>query len=362
MAMGVSTLADMNEKVRRGNFFEDFQLGQEIAHATPRTLGEGDAALYLALYGSRFPLHCSDDFARKLGYRRAPLDDWLVFHMVFGRTVADISWNAVSNLGYADGRLGVPVYPGDTIRATSRVIGLRETSNREAGIVYVRTRGINQRGETVADYARWVMVRKRDPWAAPPPPKVPDLPASVPPDSLELPPGIRLSGYDSDQAGSPFLWDDYAVGERLDHVDGTTVEEVEQMMVTRLYQNNAPVHLNEHLMKGGRFGGRIVMAGHIISVVRALTFNGFSNAFRVAAINGGRHTAPVIAGDTLYAWSEVLEKAPLRGCADAGVLRVRTTAVKNRTCADYPYRDANGGDDPAVVLDLDYSVLLPRRF
>lgn len=351
----------MSEKVGRGNFFEDFRLDQEIAHAVPRTLGEGDAALYLALYGSRFPLHCSNEFARALGCPRAPLDDWLVFHMVFGRTVADISWNAISNLGYADGRFGVPVYPGDSVRATSRVIGLRETSNREAGIVYVRSRGVNQRGEMVADYARWVMVGKRDPKAAAPTPQVPDLPESVPLQSLDVPTAIALADYDVGETGSPFLWDDYAVGERLDHIDGATIEEVEQMMATRLYQNNAPVHLNEHLMEGGRFGRRIVMAGHVISVVRALTFNGLSNAFRVAAINGGRHTAPVVAGDTLYAWSEVLDKSALSGRRDAGALRLRTVAVKNRPCFDYPDKDANGTYDPAVVLDLDYSVLVPRR-
>ena len=133
----------MTEKTWRGNFFEDFHLGQEIVHPVPRTFGEGDATIYLALYGIRFPLHCADEFARRLGYPRAPLDDWLVFHTVFGRTVADISWNAISDLGNADGRFGVPVYPGDSVRATSHVIGLRETSNREAGIVYVRSRGVN---------------------------------------------------------------------------------------------------------------------------------------------------------------------------------------------------------------------------
>ena len=107
-----------------GNFFEDFRIGQEIVHATPRTVTEGDVALYTGalrralrrrLVRSRSP--------HRLGLPRAPVDELLAFHLVFGKTVPDISLNAIANLGYADGRFGVPVYPGDTVATTSTVIG-----------------------------------------------------------------------------------------------------------------------------------------------------------------------------------------------------------------------------------------------
>ena len=98
-------------KTSAGNFFEDFRVGQELRHATPRTVTTGDAALYTALYGSRFVLTSSDDFARTLGLPAAPIDDWLAFHIVFGKTGPDISLNAVANLGYAGGRFGLPVFP-----------------------------------------------------------------------------------------------------------------------------------------------------------------------------------------------------------------------------------------------------------
>ncbi len=91
-------------KTNPGRFFEDFRLGETIRHATPRTVTAADAALYTALYGSRFAVQSSDAFAAALGYPRSPLDDLLVFHVVFGKTVPDISLNAVANLGYADGR------------------------------------------------------------------------------------------------------------------------------------------------------------------------------------------------------------------------------------------------------------------
>src|SRR5262249_38692122 len=154
--------------------FEDFRIGETIIHATPRTVGEGERAIYIALTGSRFALTSSDEFARRLKLPAAPLDDVLVFNLVFGRSVPDISLNAIANLGYADGRFGVAVYPGDTLSARSEVIGLKENSNRETGNVYVRTTGINQRGQIALSYVRWVMVRKRDRETAPPQIVIPD--------------------------------------------------------------------------------------------------------------------------------------------------------------------------------------------
>src|SRR3954469_8627589 len=121
-------------KTSAGNFFEDFRLGQTIRHATPRTLTVGDVALYTALFGGRFAVQSSDAFAKAIGYSRAPIDDLLVFHVVFGKTVPDVSLNAVANLGYAECRFLHPVYPGDTLSAVSEVIGLKENANRKTGI------------------------------------------------------------------------------------------------------------------------------------------------------------------------------------------------------------------------------------
>src|SRR6266404_9734603 len=149
-------------KTSAGNFFEDFRVGTLIRHATPRTVTAGDVTLYGSLYGPRFAVQASDTFAQAIGYPRAPVDDLLVFHIVFGKTVPDISINAVANLGYAAGRMLAPVYPGDTLHAASEVIGLRENSNRKTGMVYVRSTGRKQDGSPVLEYVRWVMVRKRD--------------------------------------------------------------------------------------------------------------------------------------------------------------------------------------------------------
>jgi 2-methylfumaryl-CoA hydratase len=347
-------------KTDPGRFFEDFRLGQTIRHATPRTITSGDVALYTALTGSRFAVQSSDEFAKRAGYEASPVDDLLVFHVVFGKTVPDISLNAVANLGYANGRFLTPVFPGDTLATVSEVIGLKENANRETGVVYVRSVGTNQFGRTVVDYVRWVMVRKRNRDTPAPDAHVPVLPAAVSREALGAAcPRIDAAAWDDALSGSPHRWGDYEVGEKIDHVDAMTVEEAEHQIATRLYQNTAKVHFDAHGARDTRFGRRLIYGGVVISLARALSFNGLGNAFHVAGINAGRHVAPLFAGDTVFAWSEVLDRTDLPGRDDVGALRLRTVATKNRPCADHPLKQGDG-HAPDVILDLDYWVLMPR--
>ncbi len=347
-------------KTSAGNFFEDFSVGQDLVHAVPRTVSAGDVSLYTALYGMRFPVQSSTEFARRIGYADAPLDDLLVFHIVFGKTVPEVSLNAAANLGYAGMRFAAPVFPGDTLTARSTVIGLKENSNGKTGTVYVRSSGVNQTGQTVLEYVRWVMVKKRSLDGHAPEPVVPDLPEAVPAANLTVPEAFHGDGWDFDLSGELHRWGDYEPGEKIDHVDGMTIEEAEHQIAARLYQNTSKVHFNQHQEKEGRFGRRIVYGGHVISLARALSFNGLANAFRVAAVNAGSHTAPAFAGDTVYAWSEVLERIELPGRDDPGALRLRTVATKDMPCSSFPLRAADGTYEKAVLLDLDYTVLIPR--
>jgi 2-methylfumaryl-CoA hydratase len=203
-------------------------------------------------------------------------------------------------------------------------------------------------------------VRKRDEAAPAPGDHVPRLPTVLDPKVLgEACPPLDIAAYDLALAGSPYRFGDYDVAERIDHVDGVTVEEAEHQIATRLYQNNARIHFDQYNAGKGRFGRRLIYGGHVISLARALSFNGLANAFHVAAINGGRHVAPLFAGGTVFAWSEVLAKSELPGRQDVGALRLRTVATRDRPCEDFPLK--SGEDyDSAVLLDLDYWVLMPR--
>jgi 2-methylfumaryl-CoA hydratase len=344
-----------------GNYFEDFRTGQILNHGPARTVSAGDAALYTALYGGRFAPQSSDVFARTLGMPSAPIDDLLVFHLIFGKTVPEVSLNAIANLGYAECRFLKPVFAGDTLSARSEVLGARENANRESGIVYVRSTGFNQRQEPVLSYARWAMVRKRANDADVPSGQAPKLAPAVEAHDLAIDGKARFASFDRAGTGGTLFFDDYAVGARIDHGDAMTVEDAEHMMATRLYHNTARVHFNAHAEKQGRFGRRIVYGGHVISIARALSFNGLANAWFVRGINAGRHVAPCFGGDTVYAWSEILGKAGPSGHDDFGYLRVRTVATKDRPCGDFPYKSGGDGNyDPAVILDLDYWALMPR--
>jgi len=343
----------VNGKSTQGRFFEDFSLGETIQHATPRTITTGDAALYTALTGTRFALQSSDVFARRVGLRRAPVDNLLAFHIAFGKTVPDISLNAVANLGYAECRFLAPIYPEDTIAVASDVIGLKQNRDGRNGIVYVRSKAVNQHREPVLSWVRWVMVEKRDPDSPAPEPLVPDLADAVV--DLAIPDGLDARGWNDMQAGSADRWENYSAGERIDHLAGVTVENTEHGLAARLYQNNARVHFNAQRAHGTRFGQRVVYGGHIMSLARALSHNGLANACLIAAINGGTHANPVFAGDTIYAWTEVIAAHPLPARSDLGALRLCTRATKDLPCADFPKAG------PRVVLDLDYTVLMPRR-
>jgi len=348
----------MVPKTDAGRFFEDFRLGETLHHATPRTLTAGDQALYTAFYGGRHALYSSAPFARACGLAEAVLDPLLVFHTVFGKTVPDVSLNAVANLGYAEGRFLRPVAAGAALTATSEVIGLKETSSRKSGVVYVRTTGQSD-GDAVLSYVRWVLVRKRDIEAPAPTEYVPTTANSVAASDLVIPEGLDFSGYDFASAGAPHAFEDYAVGEKIDHGDGVTVEEAEAQMATRLYQNTAKVHFNQFERAEDPSGRRLIYGGVVISTARALSYNGLQNAGMMLAINAGRHVKPFFAGKTIFAWSEVLDKAVLS--ASAGALRLRLVATADRPCADFPDKDETGEFAREVLLDFDYWAAIPRR-
>jgi 2-methylfumaryl-CoA hydratase len=341
-------------KTNPGNFFEDFQVGQVIEHATPRTVTEGDRAAYGSLYPTRFAVPSSAAFAASVGLEQHPVEELIGFHIAFGKTVPDVSLNAVANLGYAECRFHQPVVPGDTLSTKSEVIGLKQNSNGKSGVVYVRSTATNQRGEVAIDWARWVMVHKRDQAAAAPETVIPELAKAVDAKNLIVPKGLDFSAYDFTAAGEPHRLADYEVGEKIDHVDGVTLTESEHQQATRLWQNTAKVHFNGEARPDGR---NLVYGGHIISLARALSFNGLANAQLVAAINAGAHTSPAFAGDTVYAWSEVLDRVET-DAPGVGALRLRLVATKGRD-ESMTLRGEDGKYAPGVLLDLDYWALIP---
>jgi len=346
-------------KINVGNFFEDFSIGQKIVHPLPRTISEGDVSLYIAFTGSRFALHSSDVVANEMGYEKRPIDDTLMFHLTFGKSVQDISLNAIANLGYAEIAFPNPVYIGDTVSMTSSVIGLKENSNGKSGVVYVHSIGVNQMGEEVLNFKRWVMVHKKDKETLTGVKEIPTFAETTPIlDEINLP---EIKCVNTDSTGGKFFFEDYEKGERLNHPEGITVDNSDHTLATKLYQNNAKVHFNDHMMKSSPMGERLMYGGIVISMARALSFNGLQNAQWMYAINSGAHANPTYAGDTIYAYTEVLETIDHKR-EDIGLLRLRTIAVKNQKSSEIENPKGEDGKYlKNVVLDLDYTVVIPKK-
>lgn len=345
-----------------GYFFEDYAVGQKFAHAVPRTITSGDAALYQALLGSRNPLNCSVPFAEALGYREMPVDDLLVFHIAFGKTVPDISYNAVANLGYAECRFVQPVYVGDTLRAETEIIGLKPNSSGKTGVVYVRSNCFNQRDELVLTWVRWVMVHRKASAANPSTGAavealpIPEFADFVAPEKL-----TATFAHQNNEAvliatGSDKFFDDVVLNVPIKHPAGITLDETDHTLATKLYQNTARVHFDLHHMKDTRFGRRLIYGGQVISICRALSFDGLENALSIAAINAGSHTNPTFAGDTLYAVSTPITKWPINECV--GALRLQLDGYKNM---DPNAAEFANSTDNNKVLSLDLTVLMPRH-
>ena len=352
-------MSKISNKINFGNYFEDFSIGQKIVHPLPRTISEGDVSLYIAFTGSRFSLHSSDVVAKEIGYDKRPIDDILMFHLTFGKSVQDISLNAIANLGYAEISFPNPVFIGDTVSMTSKVIGLKENSNGKSGVVYVHSIGVNQKGNEVLNFKRWVMVHKKDKETLSNINEVPTFAKTTPiADVINIP---TIKTVDTDSTGGKYFFEDYVAGERLNHPEGITIDNSDHTLATKLYQNNAKVHFNDHMMKSTPMGQRLMYGGIIISMARALSFNGLQNAQWVYAINSGAHANPTYAGDTIYAYTEVIETIEVNR-EDIGLLRLRTVAIKNQVSKEIENpKDAEGKYLANVVLDLDYTVVIPKN-
>lgn len=349
-------------KTPQGNYFEDFKIGQRFEHGVPRTITQSDASLYLALTGSRFALHCADTVATACGFTSMPLDNLLVFHIAFGKTVNDISLNAVANLGYAEVNFVQPCFAGDTLSVTSEVIGLKENSNGKNGVVYVRSSASNQKNQLVVSWIRWVMVEKYNQSPASTEAIIPQYNQSLNPDDLIFSEDFSLKNWHLSDSDNQYRFDDLTVGNSIFHQHGITINDSDHSLATRLYQNNARVHFDQHMQAKSFHGKRLVYGGHIISLCRALSYNGLSNTLWLCGINGGTHANPSFAGDTIYCQSDILDKQAFNGRDDIGLVRIRMLGIKNDTPEEMDFLFRNGGGRTKyhknLVLDLDYWALM----
>ncbi len=316
----------------KGNFLEHFRVGHTFHHKVGKTVTEGLFNVFTEYTMTTNPLHKNLEYARRYGYAGLVAPPGLVMNVVFSQTVEDISENARANLEYVDMRFGASVYIGDTIEASSVVLGIAPSKrDRDRGVVHVQTTGRNQRGEVVLTYERKVQVWKRDLDA---PVDARTVEASAVDVALWLPPYDRARRY-ADAAhltsGDTYV-EDFRPGDMIEHTRGRMVTD-EHIALTCMLDNTSQVHCNQYLIDQNPeryLGGRLVVYGGIpFNLCLGLSCPDVAdNALGDIRYATGRHTAPVFAGDTVFASSEIRGIRDLDGRPDLGILETTLTGHK----------------------------------
>jgi len=144
-----------------GLYYEDFIVGEEIHHSLSKTIFESDNNLFSLLTMNHHPVHTNLDYAQKNQHGKILVVGTLVFSIVVGMTVPDISGKAIANLGYEDVKHLAPVFINDTIYAKTKILNKRESKSKpDRGIVYVETIGYNQNGIDVISFRRNILIKK----------------------------------------------------------------------------------------------------------------------------------------------------------------------------------------------------------
>ena len=150
------------KKNKMGNYFEDFETGEEIKHSLSKTIFESDNNFFSLLTMNHHPLHTNLDYAKNEQHGKILVVGTLVFSLVVGITVPDISGKAIANLGYEHIKHLAPVFVNDTIYAKTRIISKKESKSKpDRGIIYVETVAYNQNKIEVLSFRRQVLIKKK---------------------------------------------------------------------------------------------------------------------------------------------------------------------------------------------------------
>jgi len=359
----------MIREPRYGRLLDDFVPGDVYAHPWDVTLDEGMLAHYAASFLCAMPTYNSRAAARALGLRDRPVHPLLLLNLGLSFSVHDVSERAIAHLAYIDVRFPEACYPGDTVRASSRVIAVKPVSSGDKGVVHVRTQLVTDAGTLVCSFERKALVRAGRTTDRPADPTHDVLqddaePARLPAELRgDLAPPARRGGF-------AFFWEDLEIGDVFAHPLGRTVTEAEHVQLTTLLRNSHPLHTDEHYCKHGSFAKtRVVYGGLVLSWVLALTSRDTAgNALWDLGLDDGAHPSGVLAGDTLFAASKVLAKEP-RG-PHAGAVTLRIVGLKNtpaRPLLDRgmdlfaPELGKTSGKVTEKVVEITRTLLVRRR-
>ena len=315
---------------RYGRFLEEFEVGLVYDHPWEVTVDAGHMALIAGSFLDAAPVFASAHYARALGFRDRPVHPLTLLNFGLSFSVHDVSEQAIAHLAYIDVRFPQACYAGDTLHASSTVLGVKPASEGERGVVHVRTVLAAEDERVVCQFERKVLVKARgkipgESSAAPghaPLAAAASTPVARLPALFERPLPIQGKG------GFPGFFEDFKEGDVLCHDIGRTVSEAEHMQLTYLFRNSHPLHFEEPYARTGFAKTRVVYGGLVFGWVASLASRDTSgNSLWEAGFDRGAHPAGVVAGDTLYAASRVLKcemHAP-----GAGLVTFKLVGTKN---------------------------------
>ena len=354
---------------KTGHFLEDFRPGQVFRHKGGKTVTEGLFTTFTEFAMTTNPLAKNARYARAYGFEGLVCPPGLAMLVAFSQTVEDVSENARANLEYLDMRFGAPVYVGDTLEVETKVIGVRPSTSRpNLGIVHVQStarKDVGGRDEAVAlTWQRKVQVYKDDESA-----EVHE--GEVEPDRVEcelwLPPCDPGRDYKAlaHLSNPDTYFEDFEPGTRIEHSRGRTMTS-EHIHLTAVLDNTSQVHCNQFMIDQNPeqyVGGRLIIFGGIPFVLCL----GLScpdvgdNALGDLVYTTGRHTAPLFAGDTVFAATEIRGRRDHPRRADLGILETRLLGHKFERDAEARSGEAPAGWRKTPIFELDRELVVKRR-
>lgn len=353
-----------------GNHLEDFRLGQTFRHKGGKTITEGLFTTFTEFTMTTNPLAKNARYARAYGFRGLVVPPGLTMLVAFSQTVEDVSENARANLEYIDMRFGAPVYVGDTIEVETKVLGVKpSSSNPKLGVVHVQSIARKNVGESneaiVMAWQRKVQVWKRDESKSVDEGEVAPEAVSC---ELWLPPYDRGRGYAAlaHLSSRDTYFEDFEPGTRIEHWRGRTMT-TEHIHLTAVLDNTSQVHCNQHMIDLNPkqyVGGRLIIFGGIpFTLCLGLSCpDVHDNALGDLVYTTGRHTAPLFAGDTVFAATDILGKREHPSRADVGILSTRLLGHKFEKSEGAPASDdAPAGYKRTQIFELDREIVVKRR-
>ena len=314
---------------RYGRKLEDFAVGDTYNHPWEVTVDAGMRALFQASFLDATPTYASSAFARQLGFADRPLPPLLVMNLGLSFSVHDVSEQAIAHLAYLDVRFPRPAFEGDTLTASSKVLGVKPSGTGDKGVVHVRTTVASDRDDIVCAFERKALVRGGRVSERPESPKG-SAPSEISEPDREPRELAALANRPSSKGGFAGFFEDFSAGDVLCHRVGKTVGDSEHMQLTLLMRNSHPIHFDErYCQDGNSFAGtRVVYGGLVFSFIASLASRDFTgNVLWDVGFDDGAHPSGVVAGDTLYAATKILETRSLD--AHTGEVTARLVGVRN---------------------------------